>query len=108
MQTDAPDAAWDIDENHLSPLACAEARLRFALNYAVLAPSTHNSQPWRFIVDGDTVMLCANRTRALPVVDPFDRELVISCGAALDADQRYATAPAQHGFVGSVWCAACP
>jgi hypothetical protein len=83
MPTLAPHTAWDIEESHLSPLACAEARLRFALNYAVLAPSSHNSQPWRFIVDGDTVMLCADRTRALSVVDPFDRELVISCGAAL-------------------------
>jgi hypothetical protein len=83
MPTLAPHAAWDIDETHLSPLACSEARLRFALNYAVLAPSSHNSQPWRFIVDGESVMLCADRMRALPVVDPFDRELVISCGAAL-------------------------
>ncbi|SOE97329.1 hypothetical protein SAMN05414139_10435 [Burkholderia sp. D7] len=83
MPTLAPHTAWDIEKSHLSPLACAEARLRFALNYAVLAPSSHNSQPWRFIVDGDTVMLCADRTRALSVVDPFDRELVISCGAAL-------------------------
>jgi hypothetical protein len=83
MQTLALHTAWDIEESHLSPLACAEARLRFALNYAVLAPSSHNSQPWRFIVDGDTVLLCADRMRALPVVDPFDRELVISCGAAL-------------------------
>lgn len=83
MQKIAPHAAWDIVEKQLSPSDCAEARLRFSLNYAVLAPSSHNSQPWRFIVDGDTVMLCADRTRALPVVDPFDRELVISCGAAL-------------------------
>jgi hypothetical protein len=83
MPTLAPHTAWDIKESDLSPLACAEARLRFSLNYAVLAPSSHNSQPWRFIVDGDTVILCADRTRALSVVDPFDRELVISCGAAL-------------------------
>jgi len=83
MPTLAPHTAWDIEESHLSPLACAEARLRYALNYAVLAPSSHNSQPWRFIVDGDMVLLCADRMRALPVLDPFDRELVISCGAAL-------------------------
>lgn len=83
MQKIAPRVAWDIDEGPLSPVASTEARLRFSLNYAVLAPSNHNSQPWRFFVDGDTVMLCADRTRALSVVDPFDRELVISCGAAL-------------------------
>jgi nucleotide-binding universal stress UspA family protein len=31
----------------------------------------------------DTVELYADRTRALPVIDPDDRELTISCGAAL-------------------------
>ena len=75
--------AWEIDPSRLPPLAGVEAKLRFALQYAVLAPSSHNSQPWHFIVDGDSVMLCADRTRALPVVDPFDRELIISCGAVL-------------------------
>jgi hypothetical protein len=57
--------------------------LRFALRHATLAPSSHNSQPWRFVLGEDRVMLCADRLRALPVVDPFDRELIISCGAAL-------------------------
>jgi hypothetical protein len=76
-------AAWEIDPSRMTLLAGVEAKLRFALQYAVLAPSSHNSQPWHFIVDGDSVMLCADRTRALPVVDPFDRELIISCGAAL-------------------------
>jgi hypothetical protein len=61
----------------------AEERLRFALHYAVLAPSSHNSQPWLFRIEENHVDLLADRTRALPVVDPGDRELVISCGAAL-------------------------
>ncbi|WP_168788176.1 Acg family FMN-binding oxidoreductase [Paraburkholderia aromaticivorans] len=75
--------AWSIDEHQLDPNADVEEKLRFALRYAVLAPSNHNTQPWHFIVDGDCVTLCADRMRALPVVDPFDRELIISCGAAL-------------------------
>jgi nitroreductase len=57
--------------------------VRFALRHATLAPSSHNSQPWRFVVGEDRVMVCADRLRALPVVDPYDRELIISCGAAL-------------------------
>ncbi|WP_250536122.1 nitroreductase family protein [Caballeronia sp. AZ10_KS36] len=75
--------AWDIDEASLSPLAGDAAKLHFALRYAVLAPSNHNAQPWRFVVDGANVLLYADRTRSLPVVDPFDRELIIGCGAAL-------------------------
>ncbi|MEX3763843.1 Acg family FMN-binding oxidoreductase [Paraburkholderia phenoliruptrix] len=76
-------AAWSVDEHELDSTASTEEKLRFALRYAVLAPSNHNTQPWHFIVDGDSVTLCADRLRALPVVDPFDRELMISCGAAL-------------------------
>jgi nitroreductase len=54
------------------------------LEHAILAPSSHNSQPWRFrLVGEDTIELRADRTRALPVTDPFDRELTISCGCAL-------------------------
>jgi nitroreductase len=50
---------------------------------AIRAPSSHNTQPWRFRVADDRIDLYADRTRALPVNDPLDRELVISCGAAL-------------------------
>ena len=58
-------------------------KLRFLLNYAVLALSGHNTQPWLFKVNGGEVELYADRTRGPPVVDPEDRALVISCGAAL-------------------------
>lgn len=49
---------------------------------AILAPSSHNTQPWLFGLGENTVALYAE-TRALPVNDPHDRELTISCGAAL-------------------------
>ena len=58
-------------------------RLRFALRYAVLAPSTHNTQPWMFTIRDGSVDVEADRSRALPVVDPGGRELIISCGALL-------------------------
>lgn len=50
---------------------------------AVTAPSSHNTQPWWFRDLGTAIELHADRTRALPVNDPHDRELTISCGAAL-------------------------
>lgn len=53
------------------------------LRAAVLAPSSHNTQPWTFTLEPGIVHLRADRTRALPVNDPDDRELTISCGAAL-------------------------
>ncbi|MFI5210618.1 MAG: nitroreductase, partial [Gemmatimonadales bacterium] len=59
------------------------ARLAAVVRFAVLAPSSHNSQPWLFRVEGDRLELWADRTRALAVSDPEDRELTISCGCAL-------------------------
>jgi len=70
-----------IDEYPLT--GTPEKQFRAVLRFAVLAPSSHNSQPWLFRVEGKTLELLADRSRALPVVDPEDRELLISCGAAL-------------------------
>ena len=50
---------------------------------ATRAPSTHNTQPWHFVATTDGVQLWADRSRALPVVDPAGRSLHLSCGAAL-------------------------
>lgn len=56
---------------------------RSMIGRAVLAPSSHNTQPWFFRLSESAVDLCADRTRALPANDPEDRELAISCGCAL-------------------------
>jgi len=61
---------------------------------AVRAPSSHNTQPWVFRVRGSCIDLLADRTRALPVNDPDDRELTISCACAL-FNLRVAAAHAQ-------------
>ncbi len=50
---------------------------------AILAPSSHNTQPWRFAMAEDTIELWADRSRRLSICDPAGRELVMSCGAAL-------------------------
>lgn len=76
-----------------------QEKLHFLLSYAILAPSSHNSQPWRFRLEDDTVALLADRSRSLPIVDPQDRELIISCGAALDHLQ---TALHRFGHAGAV------
>lgn len=57
--------------------------LRAALELAVRAPSIHNTQPWRFRIDGSTLHLYADPTRRLPATDPDGRDLMISCGAVL-------------------------
>jgi len=57
--------------------------LRSLITFAVRAPSSHNTQPWYFRIGEEHVLCFADRTRALPVNDPDDRELTISCGCAL-------------------------
>ena len=58
-------------------------QLQALVQAATLAPSSHNTQPWLFRLEGQVIELLADRTRALPVNDPDDRELTISCGCAL-------------------------
>jgi ThiF family len=50
--------------------------------YATLAPSPHNTQPWRFRVVGRSLTIIPDLSRALPVADPRRRALTISLGCA--------------------------
>lgn len=83
MPTDSNRSAWEVSEDEYPHLGTPADQLRFMLRYAVLAPSNHNSQPWRFEVHGNTAELYADRSRSLRVTDPDDRQLLISCGCAL-------------------------
>jgi nitroreductase len=69
---------WEIDAygSHGSRLtACLEA--------AALAPSVHNSQPWRFQVSPGQIDVVLDPDRVLRAIDPRGREAWISVGAAL-------------------------
>jgi hypothetical protein len=74
---------WAIAEDLFPTNGSLEQQLRFLLGYAILAPSSHNTQPWHFRIGGSYVDVLADRGRDLKVVDPDARELTISCGAAL-------------------------
>src|ERR1051326_4175994 len=91
--------AWTISAGEFPHAGTSEDKLEFVLGYAVLAPSSHNTQPWLFRVRGDEVELYADRTRSLHVSDPDDRELIISCGAALG---HLRIALSHFGYLGAV------
>lgn len=78
-----PPGPWDVSEKEYPSGGTFAEKMRFFLRYAILAPSTHNTQPWIFKLGKDFVELYADRKRSLPVADPDNREMVISCGAAL-------------------------
>lgn len=60
-----------------------DEQFRFLLRYAILAPSSHNVQPWKFRVFNNGIAVYADYTRRLPVSDPDNRELLMSVGAAI-------------------------
>ena len=74
---------WYVSELDLPSKGSPKEKLKFMLHWAVLAPSSHNAQPWLFNLTEDAVELYADRQRSLPQADPEDRELILSCGAAL-------------------------
>jgi nitroreductase len=57
--------------------------LRSAAGRVQLAPSIHNSQPWRLVLHAGRLDLYADRSRQLAVLDPSGRQLYISLGCAL-------------------------
>src|ERR1700754_2733281 len=71
---------------HCTPMSTqmrTSAGLWGALRRAQRAPSVHNTQPWRWRLTDVGVELHADRTRHLVDTDPDQRDLIISCGAAL-------------------------
>lgn len=60
-----------------------DSTVRTALALAVRAPSVHNVQPWRWRIGGRSIHLYLDPARTLTVADPDQRDLVLSCGAAL-------------------------
>src|SRR4029077_326501 len=59
------------------------AEIRSILELARRAPSVHNTQPWRWRIDGRVLELRADRSRQLRVADPVGRNFMISCGCAV-------------------------
>ena len=74
---------WQIDESEFYELESRREELEFLLRYAVLAPSSRNTQPWSFRITANSVEIFADYSRRTPAIDPDDRELLMSVGAAI-------------------------
>jgi len=75
------------------------AQMVSLIQAAALAPSGHNTQPWKFEVLESAVRICPDFSRRLPVVDPEDRALFISLGCATE---NFVIAAAENGLLCSV------
>lgn len=71
-------------ENGFPYKGSPEERLKFLVNFAAMSPSLGRSSPWRFDVHLDRLVLHLDASRARRATDPDIRELVISCGMALE------------------------
>lgn len=58
-------------------------QVRTVVEFAALAPSVHNTQPWHFVARGHTIEVRAETDRMLRFLDPT-RQLHMSCGAAIE------------------------
>lgn len=69
--------------------------LQTLIALACRAPSVHNSQPWRWTLQGQELRLYADLRHAVPVADPQGRQMIISLGIVLHHLQA---ASAAHGW----------
>lgn len=92
------DSPWEIDENSFPRSGSRREQMKFLVAYAILAPSSHNTQPWKFAIEEeDTLALFMDPKGWLRVADSDQREWHISSGCALEnlvlAAQHFGFAP---------------
>ena len=75
---------WEVKAQDFPEDGSSKEKLTFLLRYAILAPSSHNSQPWKFDVQDGAIHVFADDDRWLRVADPEKRELFISLGCAIE------------------------
>lgn len=92
-------AAWDIKIEDFFNLRTTDEKLRFLLNFAVLAPSSHNSQPWSFHIENNSIKIYADMARSLSASDTNNCQLFISIGCALE---NILTASEYYGYTVTV------
>ena len=75
---------WQVQEQDFPHEGSSAEKLRFLLRYAILAPSGHNSQPWKFSVGKDEIHILTDETRWLQIGDPDQVNMHIAIGCALE------------------------
>lgn len=74
---------WKVDESLFPKFGTRGDKLTFLLNYAILAHSVLNTQPWQFRVKHDVAEIHLDKSRQLAQRDPEFKQALLSCGAAI-------------------------
>ena len=69
---------------------------RELVRHATLAPSSHNTQCWKFHLQPHVISVYADLARRCPAVDPDDHHLFVSLGCALENLTQAAQASGLH------------
>jgi hypothetical protein len=72
---------WRHAEGQISENSLVQHEL---VRYATLAPSSHNTQCWKFRLEEHTISILPDLSRRCPVVDPDDHHLFVSLGCATE------------------------
>ena len=75
------------------------ALLRELVRYATLAPSSHNTQCWKFRIEDASISILPDLSRRCPAVDPDDHHLFVSLGCSAENLIQAALA---NGLTGNV------
>ncbi|HLM59508.1 MAG TPA: nitroreductase family protein, partial [Pyrinomonadaceae bacterium] len=76
---------WEISERDFPLNGTQIEKLKFLIQYALLAPSSHNTQPWLFKIQNENAIeIYSDQTRWLKIADRDQREMHISIGCTLE------------------------
>ncbi len=89
---DACRTTWRHGSTAISEMPALQREL---VRYATLAPSSHNTQCWRFQLEPDSITILPDVARRCPTVDPDDHHLFVSLGCAAENTVHAAAA---HGL----------
>jgi hypothetical protein len=76
-----------------------QAILRELVRYATLAPSSHNTQCWKFRIEDHSISILPDLSRRCPAVDPDDHHLFVSIGCAAENLVQAALANGLNGNI---------
>lgn len=75
--------SWNINPDDFFKCKTKKEEILFLLNFAILAPSSHNSQPWLFSIEESLISVYVNSNKKLKVGDKENRLLFISLGCVI-------------------------
>ncbi|MBS1135704.1 MAG: hypothetical protein H6R02_2845 [Burkholderiaceae bacterium] len=101
FSTDSYETVADRTWRHGKVAAGDKAPLMHELvRYATLAPSSHNTQCWKFRLEDGAISILPDFSRRCPAVDPDDHHLFVSLGCAAENLNQAALANGLMGHTG--------